>query len=269
MSIKSRKIFCILLVLVISLICFVALSAQTTSSLDYRERFVLLAARSILSAQITFQATTGAGEFGSLMELKEAGLIDASLGGGAKHGYIFTLVRTPPTAASPARFRLSAVPRNYPKNGRRSFYIDETGSLRGADRRGAPADATDPLINECESFGISFKEQCLLRDLRSFEGAQYTYQATVGMGNFGSLPQLFAAGLINSGMASGAYYGYTLSLSTTAPGAGAPAFFTLRATPVNYGVSGTRSFYIDAEGILRGGDKRGEPADRNDPPIND
>jgi hypothetical protein len=45
-------------------------------------------------------------------------------------------------------FEAIATPNGYPKLGRRSFYIDQTGSLRGADTGGKPATASAPVIQE-------------------------------------------------------------------------------------------------------------------------
>jgi hypothetical protein len=46
------------------------------------------------------------------------------------------------------QFELAATPTEYGKTGKRSFYMSETGKLRGADKMGAPATAADPLIDE-------------------------------------------------------------------------------------------------------------------------
>ena len=242
-------------------------SAQTSASRDFGERFVVQAVRSVLSAELTYQSAVGAGNFGSLGNLREADLIDTVLASGKKYGYVFTLSATPASATSPSKFQLTATPQSYPKSGRRSFYIDETGEMRGADKKGADASPDDPIIDNCASFGIFLNERCVLNDLVMFRSAELHYYTTAGAGTYGSLAQLFAAGLINSRRASGTNHGYTFTLQAIAPGAGTPAFFSVRATPTTYGFSGTRSFYVDTEGIIRGGDKQGQPADQTDPPI--
>ena len=45
------------------------------------------------------------------------------------------------------KFTATATPRTYGKTGRRSFFIDETGEVRGADHKGQPATADDPPID--------------------------------------------------------------------------------------------------------------------------
>ncbi|MCA1565247.1 MAG: DUF3352 domain-containing protein [Acidobacteria bacterium] len=44
------------------------------------------------------------------------------------------------------RFEATATPTGYPKLGRKSFYIDQTGSLRGGDTGGKPATESTPII---------------------------------------------------------------------------------------------------------------------------
>lgn len=46
--------------------------------------------------------------------------------------------------ASGDKFEISATPTDYGKTGRRSFFIDESGIVRAADRKGQPATADDP-----------------------------------------------------------------------------------------------------------------------------
>ena len=45
-----------------------------------------------------------------------------------------------------AGFVLAATPIEYGKGGRRSFYLDSNGTLRGGDKHGAVATAADPLV---------------------------------------------------------------------------------------------------------------------------
>ncbi len=76
-----------------------------------------------------------------------AGLLDAELAAGKKGGYLFRYRVEPAqgTGAQPS-FELAATPADYGKTGRRSFFLDASGTLRGADKQGAPATAADPRI---------------------------------------------------------------------------------------------------------------------------
>jgi hypothetical protein len=50
--------------------------------------------------------------------------------------------------ASGDKFEITATPNGYPKQGRRSFYVDQTGVLRGGDTGGKPATSeSDPVNN--------------------------------------------------------------------------------------------------------------------------
>ncbi|CAN5400639.1 hypothetical protein BH10ACI1_BH10ACI1_11920 [soil metagenome] len=238
-------------------------NAQTNNPRYFNERFVVQALVTISSAEATYSATSGNGNYGSLNDLLQATFIDSILASGDKYGYTFALSIA---NSAPAKFNVTATPHRYQKTGRRSFYIDESGEMRGADKNGAVADVSDPTIDSCTMSGFS-NENCTIRDMRTFSGAQMTYQATVGDGNFGTLSQLYAAGLIHPGMASGTTHGYNFVCLKIDRTPDSPASFKISAIPVNYGVTGFRSFYIDINGILRGADKNGEPADENDPPI--
>ena len=43
-------------------------------------------------------------------------------------------------------FQATATPEKFPVTGKRSFYIDESNVMHGADKRGAQATASDPTV---------------------------------------------------------------------------------------------------------------------------
>lgn len=112
--------------------------------------------------------------------------------------------------------------------------------------------------------------------LRNIHAAEATYQATVGRGSFGTLDELAAAQLINPEFATAAAsgrYGYKFKLEvgssyTALRGDTESAGFHLVAVPVDYRSSGTRSFYIDETGVIRGEDTHGAEATALTPPVN-
>jgi hypothetical protein len=78
-----------------------------------------------------------------------AGLLKVDLTGGTVEGYTIRYQVVPSGAGgAEAQFELTATPTEYGKSGKRSFFINATGKLRGADKTGAPATAADPLIDE-------------------------------------------------------------------------------------------------------------------------
>ena len=259
----------------IALFCFLTIGVnyQTNAAVNHKltsakypyiqnERFAILALRTIHSAEATYQATSNHGNFGSLDSLRQAALIDAILASGNKYGYYFVARTTDGTATTAPSFYVTATPQRYGKTGRKSFYIDTFGVMRGADKNGLPATADDPILeNSC-----SPNEECTISNLRIFSSAEATYQA-ISNGSYGTFNQLFAEGLINEVLVRGYANGYNFAVSLTAQTNNNPATFKVTAVPISYGATGIRSFYIDESGVLRGGDKHGEAATADDPVI--
>jgi hypothetical protein len=82
-----------------------------------------------------------------------ASLLDANLAKGDKDGYTIRYTITPAAGGLPEEeanqaetFSLASSPKEYGKTGRRSFFLDSSGVLRGADKQGGVATSTDPRI---------------------------------------------------------------------------------------------------------------------------
>ena len=73
-----------------------------------------------------------------------AGLVDADVAAGKKGGYLFRYRILPGGVG--AGFELAAVPVEYGTSGRRSFFLDASGKLHGADKQGVVATDTDPVV---------------------------------------------------------------------------------------------------------------------------
>ena len=81
-----------------------------------------------------------------------AGLLSTEMVAGTVEGYTLRYRVVPAGPGNvDTQFELAATPTEYGKTGKRSFYMSETGKLRGADKTGAPATAADPLIDETAS----------------------------------------------------------------------------------------------------------------------
>lgn len=234
---------------------------------NYRARindtFVYNALRQIHSAQTTYNATVGNRNFAfTLQKLANLDFIDQVLGSGAKYGYYFTMSATDGSPSSPAFFMVTAAPSRYPKTYLRSFYLDSTGEIHGADKNGAVATVNDPIILICGD-----NEMAAIQSVRTIHSAETTYQATVGNGNFGTFQELYLKGLIDSSTARGDRCGYYLTLFyMNGTQSNLPKFY-ITTVPQQYPVSGRRSFYIDEQGVVRGADHNGQPATADDPPI--
>jgi hypothetical protein len=76
-----------------------------------------------------------------------AGLVESELAGGLRDGYVFRYRALPPRAAEgEPTFELAALPAEYGKTGKRSFFLDSSGVLRGGDKQGAVATLLDPRL---------------------------------------------------------------------------------------------------------------------------
>lgn len=93
--------------------------------------------RSIITAEQNYKAETG--KYGSLDELIKAQMIgDPSQGKLGGYKYEIT--------TNSKVFQATAVPEEYGVTGKRSFYADQTGALRGKDKKGEKAGPGDPAI---------------------------------------------------------------------------------------------------------------------------
>jgi hypothetical protein len=82
-----------------------------------------------------------------------AGLLDADLASGSKDGYTIRYSIKPRAGGlseeesnKAETFSLASSPKEYGKTGRRSFFLDSSGILRGADKQGGVATSSDPRI---------------------------------------------------------------------------------------------------------------------------
>jgi hypothetical protein len=112
------------------------MSAMKQGSPEMDEMMAESLLRMIASAESTYKEGAGKGSYGSLDQLVEAKLI------GPKemfdhYGYKFEV-----TALSD-HFEATAMPVEYGKTGKRSFFVDQTGVVRGDDHGGGPANALD------------------------------------------------------------------------------------------------------------------------------
>jgi len=100
--------------------------------------------RQVSTAQATYQAQFG--KYGTMDELAAEKLIDPKLTTGRKNGYKFVIEMTTDENDREG-FALTAVPLTF-SSGKRSFYVDQTLVLRGADKTGGPASELDPPLGQ-------------------------------------------------------------------------------------------------------------------------
>ena len=88
-------------------------------------------------------------------------------------------------------------------------------------------------------------EASAVSSVRNIAKSQITYSVAVGKGNYAvDLEALESAGLIDSVLGSGAKDGYAFSTS------GDSNTFIVSAIPLDYGSTGTSSFFSDESGVI-------------------
>jgi hypothetical protein len=102
-------------------------------------------------------------------------------------------------------------------------------------------------------------ETAAVTRMRAIAQAEAQYMTMSG-GEYASLEQLIAKRYVND-PSSGKLTGYRFDVQAK------PTHFEITAVPEKFGVTGTRSFYVDETNVLRGADKKGAPATASDPEV--
>ena len=92
----------------------------------------------IASAESQYKDGDGKGSYGSINQLIDAKALPPDLLD--KYGYNFEL------NINGDQFEAVATPREYGKTGKRSFFVDKSGVVHGADHGGGPATVADPPV---------------------------------------------------------------------------------------------------------------------------
>jgi len=123
----------LIVVAIIGIIAAIAVPNLLASRRAANEGAAQSALRTIQSCELTYQATTGHGDYGDLPSLRGEFLTDSVLGSGTKSGYNFVATPTAP-GVRPALFYATAVPTvtaGVGQTGTRRFGISEDGVLHG------------------------------------------------------------------------------------------------------------------------------------------
>lgn len=124
----------LVVVAIIGIIAAIAVPSLFASRRAANEGSALSAMRSIHSAQVTYLNTAGSGEYGTLTDLGNEGLVDVVLGTGTKGGYTFSCPAGNLTAGPPPTYFATAVPASIApvsRTGHRTFTIADDGVVRG------------------------------------------------------------------------------------------------------------------------------------------
>jgi type II secretory pathway pseudopilin PulG len=140
------SVLSLVIIVPIGIIAAIAIPNLLASRRAANEGATIATLRRIHSAQATYQATVGQGQFGSLEQLIEQNLLDPRVGSDVLYGYRFNVELTR-GLDNEAGFEVTSVPNSYPNSGRRSFFVNETGVIRAADARGDRATVHDPALD--------------------------------------------------------------------------------------------------------------------------
>ncbi|MBC8030377.1 MAG: prepilin-type N-terminal cleavage/methylation domain-containing protein [Pyrinomonadaceae bacterium] len=146
----------LIVVAIIGIIAAIAIPNLLASRRAANEGSAQSSLRTIYSCEMTYQSSTGLGNFGTIAALRGDFLTDEVLGSGTKSGYNFTVPEIIATAPGvQAQFFAQADPQTdagASQSGTRQFCVAENGVIRGeagvtpvADR--AACDALDPAGN--------------------------------------------------------------------------------------------------------------------------
>jgi prepilin-type N-terminal cleavage/methylation domain-containing protein len=132
----------LIVVAIIGIIAAIAIPNLLASKRAANEGSAQSSIRTLTSAEATYAATTGAGQYANLAGLLGQGLVDSTLASGSKSGYTFAATASGAgTAADPRTYLTTATPQSVGSvtaTGTRKFASDPTGVIYYA----AAADTT-------------------------------------------------------------------------------------------------------------------------------
>jgi type IV pilus assembly protein PilA len=146
----------LIVVAIIGIIAAIAIPNLLASRRAANEGSAQSSLRTVHSAEGTYQATVGSGNYGSRAELSGQNLIDPVLATGGKSGYNFEITETDLVAAtSPATFYATGVPQVVAgpgQTGTRRFGISTDGVMHG-DATALTAYASEAAVLSAPALG--------------------------------------------------------------------------------------------------------------------
>lgn len=118
---------------------------------------------------------------------------------------------------------------------------------------------TSAAMSAMKEGSPEMNEMIAISVLQLIANGEENYKKTAGNGSYGTIDELVEHKMLGREMLD--KYGYRFAITTSSQG------FEAVATPVEYGKSGKRSFFIDQSKIVRGDDKGGGLATIADKPV--
>jgi hypothetical protein len=104
------------------------------------ESMALYALERIEGVEASYKDEKKKGRYGTLEELVTEGLLEKTFLENMEYKIDLTVTSD--------KFEATATPKTYGKSGRRSFFVNESSKVRAADRKGEPATADDPAVEQ-------------------------------------------------------------------------------------------------------------------------
>ena len=144
----------LIVVAIIGIVASIAIPNLLASRRAANEGSAQSSLRTIQTCELTYQATTGRGDYGDIASLRGEFLTDTVLGTGTKSGYNFVANPTAPSVR-PALFYATAVPTitsGVGQTGTRRFGIAEDGAMHG-DSTALTAYADEAAVKAAPAVG--------------------------------------------------------------------------------------------------------------------
>ncbi len=145
----------LIVVAIIGIVASIAVPSLLSSRRAANEGSAQSSLRTIQSCQLTYQSTTGKGDYATLAQLRGDFLTDAVLGNGSKSGYAFAATPSAP-GDRPALFYATATPiitSGIGQTGTRRFGITEDGVMRGDSSSGLAVYANEAAVKSAPALG--------------------------------------------------------------------------------------------------------------------
>ena len=143
----------LIVVAIIGILVAVSIPRLQRAHMSANECSALAASKSIVSAQVDYYNNAAPHTYANSLTLLKTGqgagevaFLDPALGSGVHTGYTFALTTSSEVNGTYQKWSASCWPIAYRASGIRSFYVDETGVLRGADMSGLPGTIQLPVI---------------------------------------------------------------------------------------------------------------------------